>query len=73
MDTGHTEILTDKKSKVKKIENVEFNGNKIIVWNKGKDKMKEVFDYLSEQKIKVLDVKSVKDSLQDIFLRLTKK
>jgi len=73
LDTGHTEILTDKKSKVKKIENVEFNGNKIIVWNKGKDKMKEVFDYLSEQKIKVLDVKSVKDSLQDIFLRLTKK
>src|SRR3989344_1551632 len=72
LDTGHTEILTDKKSKVKKIENVEFNGNKIIVWNKGKDKMKEVFDYLSEQKIKVLDVKSVKDSLQDIFLRLTK-
>jgi ABC-2 type transport system ATP-binding protein len=73
LDTGHTEILTDKKSKVKKMDCVEFKGNKIIVWNKGKSKLKEVFDHLSKQKINVLDIKSVKDSLQDIFLRLTKR
>lgn len=73
LDTGHTEILTDKESKIIKLDHVEFNGNKIIIWNKGKKQLENVFEHLQKQKIKVLDIKTIKDSLQDIFLRLTKK
>lgn len=73
LDTGHTELLTDKESKTIKLDHVEFNGNKIIIWNKGKKQIENVFEHLQKQKIKVLDVKTVKDSLQDIFLRLTKR
>ena len=72
LDSGHTEITIDKKIKPKKMEYVEFNGNKIIVWNHGKDKLKDVFKYIQSQKGITVDVKTVKDSLQDIFLRLTK-
>src|SRR3990167_7198984 len=35
LDSGHTEITIDKKIKPKKIEFVEFNENKIIIWNHG--------------------------------------
>lgn len=70
LDTGHIEILTDKKSK--KMDHIEFDGNKIIIGNKSKDKLDEVLKHLEKQKIKILDIKNVKDSLQDIFLRLTK-
>jgi ABC-2 type transport system ATP-binding protein len=73
LDSGHTEILIDKKSEKLNLEFVEFKGSKIIVWNKGKKQLKKVFSHLEKQKIKVLDVKTVNDSLQDIFLRLTKK
>ena len=72
LDSGHTEITIDKKIKPKKIEFVEFNENKIIIWNHGKDKLKDVFKYIQLQNRTIVDVKAVKDSLQDIFLRLTK-
>ena len=73
LDSGHTEITLDKKIKAKNIEHVEFNEDKVIVWNKGKDKLKDVFKYIQLQKATITNVKNVKDSLQDIFLRLTKK
>ena len=73
LNNGHTEILTDKASKKKKLDHVEFNGNKIIIRNHGKEKLNDVLECLQKQKIKVIYVKNVKDSLQDIFLRLTKK
>ncbi len=71
LDDGHTEILTDKPSKPIKLECVEFQKNKIVVWNRGKSQLKEVFNYLQKQKIQVIDVRNVKDSLEKIFLRLT--
>jgi len=73
LDTGHTEIVTDKASDEIKLNHVEFHGKKIIVWNRGREQLKKVFAHLQKQKINILDIKSVKDSLQDIFLRLTKK
>src|SRR3989344_614708 len=72
LDSGHTEILLNKKIKPKKIECVEFHNNRIIIGNKGKDQLNNVFKYIQDQKAVVEDVKTVKDSLQDIFLRLTK-
>lgn len=72
LDTGHTEILLNKKIRAKQIKHVEFKDNKVIVGNKGKDQLKDVFKYIQNQGAVVEDVKSVKDSLQDIFLRLTK-
>src|SRR3989344_5788914 len=72
LDTGHTEILLDKKIKPKAMSHVEFKNNKIIIGNKGKDQLNNVFKYIQDQKAVVEDVKTVKDSLQDIFLRLTK-
>lgn len=73
LDTGHTEIITDKKSKKINLDHVEFNENKVIVWNRGKEQLNKVLTHLEKQKIKVLDIKTVRDSLQDIFLRLVKK
>ncbi|MBI4158969.1 ABC transporter ATP-binding protein [Candidatus Woesearchaeota archaeon] len=73
LDDGHTEIITDKVSKKIDLDCVEFNKNKILVWNRGKHHLKEVFAHLQKQNIKVIDIKTVKDSLQNIFLRLTKK
>ena len=72
LDTGHTEILLDKKIKPKMMKHVEFKDGKVIIGNKGKDQMKDVFKYIQSQRAVIEDVKSVKDSLQDIFLRLTK-
>ena len=54
------------------MSHIEFKDNKIIVGNKGKDKLKDVFKHIQNQRAVVEDVKTVKDSLQDIFLRLTK-
>ena len=72
LDTGHTEILLNKKIKPKAMDHVEFRNNKIIIGNKGKKKLKEIFRYVQNQGATIEDVKTVKDSLQDIFLRLTK-
>lgn len=72
LDTGHTEILLNKKIKPKAMRHVEFKDGKIIIGNKGKDQLKEIFKYIQDQKATIEDVKTVKDSLQDIFLRLTK-
>ncbi len=73
LDSGHTEILLSKRIKPKEFDHVEFHNSKIIVWNHGKDQLKNVFAYIQSQKATILDVKTVRDSLQDIFLRLTKK
>ena len=73
LDTGHTEILLNKKIKVKIMNHVEFKNDKVFVVNKGKDQLKNIFKYIQSQGAVVEDVKTVKDSLQDIFLRLTKK
>jgi len=73
LDDGHTEIITNKASKKVDIEHVEFNKNKIIVWNRGKRNLKQVFSHIQQQNIGVLDIKNVNDSLEEIFLRLTKK
>ena len=73
LDTGHTEILLNKKIKVKIMNHVEFKNDKVFVGNKGKDQLKNIFKYIQSQGAVVEDVKTVKDSLQDIFLRLTKK
>jgi len=73
LDSGHTEIILSKSVKPKKLECVEFHENKIIVWNHGKYQLKKVFEYLQKQRASIENVKTVKDSLQDIFLRLTKK
>ena len=71
LDDGHTEILTDKIPKPIKMQYVEFQKNKVIILNRGKSQLKDVLSYLQKQKIKVVDVKNVKDSLEKIFLRLT--
>jgi len=73
LDTGHTEILLNKKIKVKIMKHVEFKNDKVFVGNKGKDQLKNIFKYIQSQGAIVEDVKTVKDSLQDIFLRMTKK
>lgn len=73
LDDGHTEILTNKPSKKLDLPLVEFHRNKIIVWNRGKKQLKQVFHHLQQQNIQVLDMKNVNDSLEEIFLRLTKK
>ncbi|MEK6856703.1 MAG: ABC transporter ATP-binding protein [Nanoarchaeota archaeon] len=73
LDTGHTEILLNKKIKPMHMNHVEFIDNKIIIGNKGKDKIKDLFKYIQSQRALVENVRTVKDSLQDIFLRLTKK
>lgn len=73
LDSGHTEIITDKQSKKMDINCVEVKGNKILVWNKGKHQLNDVIGNLHKQKINIVDIKSVNDSLQDVFLRLTKK
>ncbi len=73
LDSGHTEIILSKSIKPKKFEFVEFGGNKIIVWNHGKHQLKKIFEYIQSQNVSIENVKTVKDSLQDIFLRLTKK
>lgn len=73
LDDGHTEILTNKPSKKLELEHVEFKKNKIIVWNRGKKQLKQLFQHLQQQNIQVLDMKSINDSLEEIFLRLTKK
>ena len=73
LDSGHTEITLNRAVKPKRFEYVEFHGNKVIIWNHGKDQLKNVFAYIQNQKVAIHDVKTVKDSLQDIFLRLTKK
>jgi len=72
LDSGHTEILLNKKIKPKKIECVEFHNNRVTVWNHGKHQLKNVFKYIQSNGAVIEDVKTVKDSLQDIFLRLTK-
>ena len=72
LDDGHTEILTDKPPKPIKMQYVEFENNKVIIMNRGKHQLKAVLDYLQKQKIKVIDIKNKKDSLEKIFLRLTK-
>ncbi len=73
LDSGHTEIITDKPSKKIEIDCVEVKGNKIVVWNRGKHQLNDVIVSLHKQKINIVDIKSVNDSLQDVFLRLTKK
>lgn len=73
LDSGHTEILLNKNIRPKKIEHVEFHNKRVIVWNHGRHQLKNVFGYIQSQKAIIEDVKTVKDSLQDIFLRLTKK
>ena len=72
LDDGHTALLTDKPSKPLTLEGVEFQKNKIIITNKSKAQLKQVINHLQKQKINVVDVKNVKDSLEKIFLRLTK-
>ena len=72
LDDGHTELLTDKPSKPLKLQGVEFQKNKILILNKSKAQLKQVINHLQKQKINVVDVKNVKDSLEKIFLRLTK-
>lgn len=73
LDDGHTEIITNKASKSLELEHVEFKKNKIIVWNRGKKQLKQIFQHLQQQNIQVLDMKNINDSLEEIFLRLTKK
>jgi len=73
LDSGHTEIITDKPSKKIDLNCVEVKGNKIMVWNRGKHQLNEVIGILHKQKINIVDIRSVNDSLQDVFLRLTKK
>ena len=73
LDSGHTEVITDKPSKKIEIDCVEVKGNKIIIWNRAKHKLNDVIGSLHKQKINIVDIKSVNDSLQDVFLRLTKK
>ena len=72
LDDGHTELLTDKPSKPLKLQGVEFQKNKILILNKSKAQLKQVINHLQKQNINVVDVKNVKDSLEKIFLRLTK-
>ena len=72
LDDGHTELLTDKPSKPLKLQGVEFQKNKILILNKSKARLKQVINHLQKQNINVVDVKNVKDSLEKIFLRLTK-
>lgn len=73
LDDGHTEIFTNKSSKKLDLPLVEFHRNKIIVLNRGKKQLKQLFQHLQQQNLQVLDIKNVNDSLEEIFLRLTKK
>ena len=73
LDDGQTKLTTDKPAKPYNLPHVEFHKNKILVWNRGKNQLEKVFSLLQKQKIKVVNIKSIKDSLEEIFLRLTKK
>lgn len=73
LDSGHTEIITDRPSKKIELDCVEVKGNKIKIWNRAKHQLNDVIGILHKQKINIVDIRSVNDSLQDVFLRLTKK
>ena len=73
MGACHRIKEANKKIKEKIMKHVEFKNSRVFVGNKGKDQLKNIFKYIQSQGAVVEDVKTVKDSLQDIFLRMTKK
>jgi ABC-2 type transport system ATP-binding protein len=70
---GNVTLITNKSAKIKGLKGVRSSDHKVIIQETHKDNINKVFSELNKQNIKVTDVKTVKDSLQDVFLRLTKK
>lgn len=72
--TNLDEKIIKELEKNKNIEEVTYeNGVLFIVYDKGKNNLENLIDYLKEHKIKYLSIYSERPTLNDVFLELTGK
>ena len=70
LNENHLEQL----KKSKNIDEIEYNSNTLTIkYNKGKDNLGELIDYLKKENIKYTKIYSERPTLNDVFLELTGK